>query len=513
MQPNSEDIVQEIRDTFETMLTMIQASQKATADEMERTLFACLLHLGWQLLQLFFLIRTTAYPRTPLRQGEASLPYVTDKARGYYSIFGKLSILRPYFYKAGVGSASPLDAALSLGDDCYSDLVHELATDLGVEAAYEQVGGLFARWLGHSLSSQAVSKLVAQDAAYVAAYYAQKSAPAPAQEGTILVAESDGKGVPMVRTTPGAEKARLGKGEKRTQKKEAIVTSLYTIAAHPRTPAAVVASLFHPDQKANRPAATPPHPQHKQLWATLDGKDSALQHLAEQVAKREGPHIQQRMALTDGCEALQQRMQHFLPTFLLVLDFIHALEYLWQAANALFGEKDPQRTPWVETHALQILSGQTQPVIDTLRTLATASGSTATQQDALLRAAHYFQRNLPFMRYDHYLALGWPIASGVIEGACRHFVKDRFERSGMRWTQPGAEHLLRLRAVAENGDWADFQQFRKRQRHLFLYGSPYPAQATPEEQALDIPASPSGKVIPLPRPASSPSSPLQRKAA
>jgi hypothetical protein len=89
------------------------------------------------------------------------------------------------------------------------------------------------------------------------------------------------------------------------------------------------------------------------------------------------------------------------------------------------------------------------------------------------------------MDYNTYLKRGWPIASGVIEGACRHFVKDRCELSGMRWTQTGVENLLRLRAVAENGDWDEYHQFRKRQRHTRLYDQPYPEQLALELQAMD----------------------------
>jgi hypothetical protein len=102
----------------------------------------------------------------------------------------------------------------------------------------------------------------------------------------------------------------------------------------------------------------------------------------------------------------------------------------------------------------------------------------------LLKTAGYFERNLPYMDYHVYLANGWPIASGVIEGACRHFVKDRCELSGMRWTQDGAEHLLRLRAVAENDDWDAYHRFRKRQRHMRLYQCPFPESETLEMQAL-----------------------------
>ncbi len=113
-------------------------------------------------------------------------------------------------------------------------------------------------------------------------------------------------------------------------------------------------------------------PQNKRLWATLAGKDAALARLATQTAKREGLHIQHRVALTDGAEALQQRVQQHFPTFTLVLDFIHADEKLWDVANSLFGETAAQRTPWVERQSVDLLSGRVPPVITELRRLATS---------------------------------------------------------------------------------------------------------------------------------------------
>ncbi|MEI2420962.1 ISKra4 family transposase, partial [Arthrospira platensis SPKY2] len=133
---------------------------------------------------------------------------------------------------------------------------------------------------------------------------------------------------------------------------------------------------------------------------------------------------------------------------------------------------------------LKILSGQTDQVIAEFRALAQAPKTRKIQREQLTKTANYFERNLPHMAYDHYLAQGWPIASGVIEGACRHVVKDRCELSGMRWSQAGAENLLRLRIVAINGDWADYHQFRQRQRHGRLYHLPFPQQPSPEEVAL-----------------------------
>jgi hypothetical protein len=169
------------------------------------------------------------------------------------------------------------------------------------------------------------------------------------------------------------------------------------------------------------------------------------------------------------------------------LDFVHASEYLWKAANSLFGEQSPKRTPWVEQQALALLSGHADQVIAACQTLAQHPKRTKTQRLTLHAVAAYLQRNRPFMRYDHYLAQGWPIASGVIEGACRHLVKDRCELSGMRWTQSGAENLLQLRAVAENGDWEDYHTYRKQQRHLRLYGVPCATRCDPEDVALPTP--------------------------
>jgi hypothetical protein len=347
--------------------------------------------------------------------------------------------------------------------------------------------------LGQSLSTQAIEQMVTDDAVDVQAYYEQKSAPDVISEGSILVIQADGKGVPMVRETGVETKVRLGKGEKRACKKEAVVTTVYTLMPMVRTAEAVVTSLFHKQQTPPAASTQRNKPQNKHLWATLAGKDAALQRLAQQVAVRDGTHILHRLALTDGCEALQQRMQQTFPQFTLILDFIHANEYLWKAANAWFGENSPQREPWVEQQTLHILSGQVQQVIAQLHHFTQNATCSQVQRTALTTAANYFQRNQSYMRYDHYLAQGWPIASGVIEGACRHFVKDRFELSGMRWTKQGAERLLHLRAVAENGHWDDYHRFRKQQRHRRLYHSPFPDQHTPEHQALTTP--PSSKII------------------
>jgi hypothetical protein len=487
---NSQEIIQDIRAECEKMIGFVTGEQArtATADRIERGLFKLLICLGAKLLTLFFVMRSQASSRDTLHTAEGqSLYYQRDTKRDYFSIFGKLAVWRPYFYKTGMGGQSPLDTELSLGDDCYSDLVREVSEYLGVYSVYHKTADILKRLLGLSLSTRVVEENITEDAAEVNAYYAQKLPPSPADEAEILVVQADGKGVPMILEAPAEPKARLGKGEKRGHKKEAIVTTVYTIGAAPRTPEEVVASFFDQNQgEVATPAALPRlSPQNKHIWATLEGKDIALSRLAKQVALRQGSHILHQVALCDGCEALQSRLATHCPGFTQVLDFIHADEYLWDVANSLLGETNEQRTEWMSSRTLQMLSGHTEQLIADFRRLAQETQTTSTQGTQLLKTANYFERNLPYMDYPTYLARGWPIASGVIEGACRHFVKDRCELSGMRWSQDGAENLLHLRAVAENDDWDAYHDFRKRQRHARLYSSPFPSQIAGELQALD----------------------------
>lgn len=490
MSNNSQEIVQNIRQEFESMLEYVYENEARAADEVERSLFKQLLGLGAHLMMLFFILRANRYGHRPLTtEAGEKLSYHSKKKRTYFSIFGKVPILRPYFYKSGIGESSPLDEELSLGDDCYSDLVRELAELLGVDVTYAKVRHFWSRLLGQRLSTQAIQAMIAEgDAADVAAYYEQRAAPDVSSEASILVAQADGKGIPMVRETATAPKTRLGKGEKRSKKKEAIVTSSYTIDPNPRTPEEVVASFFHQEASSSS-SQSRNRPQNKETWATLDGKDAVLSCLADHLAKRDSAHIKQRVALTDGCEALQKRVERHLPGFILVLDFVHASEYLWKAANARYGENSDKRDPWVEEQTLHILSGRCRQVIAELQVLAQRPRCSQAKRQAFTSAANYFQRNLTYMDYQSYLANGWPIASGVIEGNCRHFVKDRFELSGMRWTQEGAENLLYLRAVAENDDWEDYHQFRKEQRHTRLYGLPHSETRLPEQLALTQSAS------------------------
>jgi hypothetical protein len=486
MTSNPEPIVQQLEHDFQNLLAYVTGpdARAQTAYTVELTLFRRLLALGAALLRLFFVTRAAVRPSEPILAADGTyLAYHDQRPTTYYSVFGKVRFWRHYYTAPGHDGLCPLDAAVSLPVRCYSDLLREWAVYGTTDESYRESQTVLERILGVSLSLQAIETSVADAAEDITAFYEQPVAPTTHPPGsTILVVQADGKGVPMVQPLPVAPPVRLGKGQKRTQKKEAVVTSLYTVAPYPRTPQEIVAALL---PEGHRPAtAARPVPVGKELHATLEGKEVALTRLAQRVAQREGAHIQQRVALTDGAEALQEQVVTHFPGHILVLDIIHVAEYLWATANTLLGETHPHRTMWVRAYLEPLLRGETDAVIAALADEANDPTYTATQRQVVQRTLGYYRRNRPYMHYDAYLARGWPIGTGVVEGACGHLVKDRMEQSGMRWTKTGAQAVLDLRAVRLNGQWEVYWQFHRHQQHHRQYGTFAPALELTEGQAL-----------------------------
>jgi hypothetical protein len=488
MSSNPVQIVHQLHRDFQELVEYVTnaESRSRTAYEVELTLFRSLLALGAKLLYLFFVQRASTRPQEPVCAPDGSqLSYQGQRASTYFSVFGKIRFQRHYYHAVGQEGICPLDAALSLPPRCYSDLLRDWAEYCTTTESYDESNQVLERILGLSISKLALETGVLEDAVDVEAFYEQKAVPSPWEEGSILVIQVDGKGVPMVRQQPAPQPARRGKGAKRTKKKEAVVTAIYTIAPYFRTSQEVADALLRdlegdeaPSTGVSRPER--PVPVGKETRATLAGKDVAFERLVQRVAQREGAHIQHRIALTDGAEALQCQVQNRLSRFTLVLDIIHASEYLWDAANALLGENHPDRTSWVKEQLLLILSNRTTEVIQTLEHRTQDASLSAAQRQVINTTVGYYRRNLPYMRYGHYLAQGWPIGTGIVEGACGHLVKDRMERSGMRWTLTGAQALLDLRAVRINEDWDAFQAFHRLEQHQRLYHQPWEPIPAPE---------------------------------
>jgi len=378
-----------------------------------------------------------------------------------------------------------LDEALSLPKRRFSELVQERVGEMTVMMTYEEATALFSKWFGWELHKRPTQQINADHAEMVSTYYETCSLPEMPPQDTIMVVSADGKGIPMTRQDSPPPEARRGRGQKKTAKKEAPVTALYTIAPYQRTADDIIRALIPAD--AVDPSSLPvrPQPSHKQLFGTLDGQQAAFEQLAQQVARRDADPITHYVALTDGNRGLKNRVQQDLPHFTLIVDIIHVTEYLWEAANTLLGETHPMRDVWMRDALRCVLDDDLDHLLNHLD--YQLAGLSKPKQTVLTKVMTYLRNNRDYLHYQTYLANGYPIGTGVIEGACRHLVKDRFERAGMRWSKTGAQVMLALRAVYLNGDWDAFQRFRRHQAHLKRYGSSHP-NAIPEELLLGVAA-------------------------
>jgi len=339
-------------------------------------------------------------------------------------------------------------------------------------------------------------------AAHVRPYYQQREAPAADTEGSHVGISADGKGVRILRRERdelnGDEdvvKARLGKGEKPGTKKEAVVTADFTFDPEPRDPEELVRALMkrqtaeqrdeaRRQRRARREQGLPPSRAalNKHLRATLRGKQKAFGDLMDRVRRRDPAGHKPVVALFDGDGALDDMMQRQLRAHGLsdrldavILDIWHASEYVWEVGTALHG--NPGREPWVEDKLRALLNGKVGRVIGGLKQMITKNQLTATQLKAVRKAVTYFTNHRHMMDYATYLAKGYPIGTGQIEGACGCLVKDRMENSGMRWSIAGAEAVLQRRAVKLNGDWHDFWSYHSDTERDRLYPATYKSAA------------------------------------
>ena len=157
-----------------------------------------------------------------------------------------------------------------------------------------------------------------------------------------------------------------------------------------------------------------------------------------------------------------------------VLDLLHAISYLWDTAHIFYADDGPERVGFMKHRVLRILQGKIKGVVSGVRQMATKQKIVGNKLKKLEGACQYFEKNAHRMKYDEYLKEGLPIASGVIEGACRHFVKDRMERAGMQWSINGAQAILNVRAQKLSGNWNAFvahrikNEFTKNHPHFDL---------------------------------------------
>jgi len=389
------------------------------------------------------------------------------KRRQYLTVFGELRLRRWYYHEDGASGVSPLDEDVNLPQRKYSYFVQELLAHRVGRMTYEDALDEIERLFGFRLDKHNLENLAGELAPDVDAYYAAQGTPPPETEAEVLGVAVDGKGVPILKDEPAEHRVRLHKGEKRSRKKEAVVSAVYTLAAQPRTAEEVLREVRDRELPQERPK-----PQNKRLRATLKGKTDAFEWVRCEVERRDPEGTKQRVCLMDGSRGLWKCALTTLTGFTFILDIFHALEYVWKAAYVFHAEGSAEAETFVRRRLRMLLEGKVTYVIGGLRQMLTKHHSTLSkaQRKTLETVIGYHEANRRSMRYDQYIAAGYPIGSGAVESACRHLVKERMEGSGMRWTICGAESVLDLRAVVLNGDWDAFWAFHRSREAARRFG-------------------------------------------
>ena len=465
---------------FDEMVDFIRqaGNDRLRMDELERGLWQRLLAMGLAMLKAFVSQAGDGDAgETVELDGQTLRRLDVTRERRYVSIFGALAIARRvYAVREKQREQAPLDAQLGLPADDFSYVLKDWLHQACVRDAFGEAVEWLGAMLGLSLSVHSAEETNQRLAGPVEQFRLQQPVPSASEEAEILVVTADGKGVPMRR--PIEERARHGvrrrKGEKANKKQMAAVGAVYSIAPFVRTPDEVI------DEVQRREAAVDrPRPQHKRMWAELtrmregeefSGKERLFAEMAIQADQRDPRHRKPLVCLMDGEAALWAMQQDWFPRAIGILDLFHVLEWVWDAAHCFHGEGSDEAEAFVTQRLRMLLTGNVGYMIGGLRRLLSQSDLRGHKRGTVQKAIGYFERNREHMRYDEYLAAGYPIGSGVAEGACRHLVKDRMERTGMRWTINGAQSMLSLRGVYLNGDWKEYMDHYVTTEQAALYG-------------------------------------------
>jgi hypothetical protein len=472
--------------THELAVFVRKAATDATpAHDTERGIWTRILALGRQALELFFKIQGIGdLGETVTLPDDQTLQRLPDThARAYRSVFGDFT-LRRTVYGTRTGQKIefvPLDARLQLPARDYSYLLQQWDQALGCESAFARVGVTLFDILGLKQSTDSLERMNRHMAEAVHSLRLARPVPRAAEEGEVMVAQADGKGVVMRRAANEPKiHAHRTKGQKANPKRMATVGTIYSVGRVVRTAADVVASLFRDPGEQSVSTSARPRPVGKHVWASLTyeeegimvpGTDRVFAWLSGELNRRNPGSRREVVYLMDGQEALWDARRAYLPgtNAVEILDLLHVTPRLWAAAHLFYREGSADAVAFVRERLERVLRGEVLSVVGGLRQLGTRRGLARAKRKRLSTICGYLVKNADRMRYGEYLSKGYPIASGVIEGACRHYVKDRLERAGMHWTREGAQAMLDVRSEFLNGDWEAFQRFRIERETQRLY--------------------------------------------
>lgn len=484
------------KDEFKKIEKMIRQAtvQGVRIDVVEEDLWDQMLGLGRMLLHSYVVGHGTGDLGPTLEYQGGILNRLEQlHNKPYVSVFGALPDIERTVYgtrETQKHQLIPLDARLGLPENDYSYLLQQWSQSFCVNGAYTGAQTDLEKILRLRPSVRALEDMNASMAQDVEGFRSSQPTVSPDTEGEILVITGDCKGVRIRGDKPPEDEQHVSsharkRGPKPGTKREACVGGVYSIDRFVRTTEDVVDDVVRKKRAKERPI-----PQNKVLRAELshdpdgveiNGKDTIFDWFGEQIKDRRKDPSQEIVCVMDGAPTLWKKLVRLMKTLAVtivcILDLLHVMDYLWEAARCVHGSDDQAAESFVTERLERILNGEVGRVIGGLKQMLAKDKKRKkskrqfndAKRKTLKKVINYFDGKKKYMHYDVYLAKGYPIGSGVIEGACGHVVKDRMEGSGMRWCVPGAQSMLDLRCVYINEDWADFQSYRINDRTAKMY--------------------------------------------
>ena len=462
------------------------------AREVVRELLQSHLTLRGQAEALAPVVGTDGEERTHVRRGET---------RQLKTTFGPVRVSRTAYSGRSQTSLHPVDADLNLPANAFSHEVQRLGTLGAVQLSYERAAEFLRKSTGAHVAKRQLESIVSSAAVDFDSFYElRRWCPDLLKEtGPFLVLSFDQKGIVVKHHELRAKTRRIAEGSRpriravnkrngkkrwRGKKRMATVGVVYSIQPDHRTPTDVVRGLRRLTVKTGRHQRTV-QAEHKRVLASLERTAQEVISDGFSEALSRDPHQGKTwFVLVDGDPELRTWVMAEAEKrgvkVTLVLDVIHALQYLWGAGEALCGKDETSVEAWVLPRLERILAGKVSDVVAGMRRAATKLGLTRSQRKAVDKCANYYLKRKEMMRYGELLAVGAPIATGAIEGSCKHLINDRCDLCGARWTVKGAEAILKLRATFISGDFDEYWKYhegeeRKRNHESrYLEGRPTP---------------------------------------
>lgn len=407
-----------------------------------------------------------------------------DRAITIKSIFGEIKVGRTVYGKPGFASLVPKDAMLNLPEQSYSHALGQRVAKEVAKGSFDEAILTVKQQTGVLVPKRQAEEIVKNAAQDFDAFYEAREGAAlrrVTKENEILALTTDGKGVTMLKdglreaTRKRAEEmvhkleTRLSKGEKSNAKRMAQVASVYSIDRHERTAKDIL----------ERRQTDAPRPEVKRVWASLvHDQKSVIGDMFDEAQRRDPRQSRPWVVLVDGqlhqLGLVEMALAERKLEATIILDLVHVIEYLWKAARDFHGEGSPESEAWVKHYLAMVLASKAVLAAAGMRRSATRQGLKA--REGVDRCADYLLTNAAYMNYGEYLEYGLPIATGVIEGACRYLVKDRMDITGARWSLNGAEAVLRLRSLRASGDWDEYWRYHEaaeyERNHRSRYAKP-----------------------------------------